>query len=179
MIKLNNFTRNKQYCFPGGVIIKRHPNFRIIGAGNTSGNGANRAYNARSKLDESVKERLKEIPFDYDERIDQSLLKAYPDWLDFVLKFRSAIATYYKGQENSISGTITHRDVSDIKDYLDHQSFNQDEILYYEFIESKDDEYLTFLMKELKKIYTNNQTEGAEICKQFIKKTEEVIKNGR
>ena len=58
-VVLNSFTGNNNvsYTFPDGVCTKRHPNFRIIAAGNTNGSGRTAAHNTRQKMDESVMQR--------------------------------------------------------------------------------------------------------------------------
>ena len=68
-IALNSFIgkgENSAYTFPNGDRIKRHPNFRILTAGNTRGNGRTVLHNTRQKLDESVSQRLTPLEIDYD-----------------------------------------------------------------------------------------------------------------
>ena len=70
-VVLNGFTggNNTSYTFPDGLNTKRHPNFRIIAAGNTNGSGRTVAHNTRQKMDESVMQRLKAVECGYDNRI--------------------------------------------------------------------------------------------------------------
>jgi len=53
-------------------IAKMHRNFRCIAAANTFGNGANRMYCGRNKLDESTLDRFRggTVPLDYDPNVE-------------------------------------------------------------------------------------------------------------
>ena len=92
-VVLNGFTggNNTSYTFPDGLNTKRHPNFRIIAAGNTNGSGRTVAHNTRQKMDESVMQRLKAVECGYDNRIEDRILVDYQDWLNFVKQFRKAV----------------------------------------------------------------------------------------
>ena len=71
---LNGFLKGQAqapYTFPNGVSVPRHPNFRIIGAGNTTGEGRTVEYSARQKLDESQLQRVYAVECDYDERVEK------------------------------------------------------------------------------------------------------------
>ena len=49
--------------------VRIHPNFRMISAGNTTGEGETKLNNARGKIDESVLQRLTPKRFDYDKKV--------------------------------------------------------------------------------------------------------------
>lgn len=55
---------------------RRHPDFILIAAANTFGNGANRMYVGRNQLDESTLDRFRigQVVMNYDEMLEQSLL---------------------------------------------------------------------------------------------------------
>jgi len=55
---------------------KRHPDFVLIAAANTFGNGANRMYVGRNQLDESTLDRFRigQVVMDYDQELEESLL---------------------------------------------------------------------------------------------------------
>jgi len=55
---------------------KRHPDFVLIAAANTFGNGANRMYVGRNQLDESTLDRFRigQVVMDYDEELEKSIL---------------------------------------------------------------------------------------------------------
>jgi MoxR-like ATPase len=55
---------------------QRHPDFVLIAAANTFGNGANRMYVGRNQLDESTLDRFRigQVVMDYDQELEASLL---------------------------------------------------------------------------------------------------------
>ena len=55
---------------------KRHPDFVLIAAANTFGNGANRMYVGRNQLDESTLDRFRigQVVMDYDQDLEKSIL---------------------------------------------------------------------------------------------------------
>src|SRR5438094_5301666 len=55
---------------------KRHPDFVLIAAANTFGNGANRMYVGRNQLDESTLDRFRigQVVMDYDQELEKSIL---------------------------------------------------------------------------------------------------------
>lgn len=151
-VKLNSFlsnTSNAAYNFPNGERVMRHPNFRIIAAGNTTGNGADINYNTREKIEESVQQRFTPIFVGYDNEVERSILGTYQDWYEFVVAFRAATNAWSRFTHFSAAGIITTRDVTRIRKYLDNRSFSQEKIIEYEFIQTKDAEYLAFLAKEI------------------------------
>lgn len=160
-IVLNSFTSSDKdvfYPFPNQEIVYRHPNFRIIAAGNTHGNGADENFNDRKKLDESVLQRLMPVYLEPDERIEKTILKDYPEWADFISSFRKATNKYAKSRDLSFApGEVTTRDAEKIKQLKEDNAFTDEEIMEYEVIETKDDNYLSFLLKQLEKIYESDE----------------------
>jgi len=151
-VKLNSFLSNgkdARYSFPNGESVKRHKNFRIIAAGNTAGNGADANYNTREKIEESVQQRFTPIYVGYDNAVEEKILKNYPDWYQFVIVFRMATDAWGNMNDCSAPGIITTRDAARIKRYLDNQSLTMGKIIDYEFVQTKDMEYLAFLSKHM------------------------------
>ncbi len=151
-VKLNSFLSNGKdasYSFPNGESVKRHKNFRIIAAGNTAGNGADANYNTREKIEESVQQRFTPIYVGYDNAVEEKILKAYPDWYQFVVVFRKATDAWGNMNDCSAPGIITTRDTARIKRYLDNKSLTMGKIIDYEFVQTKDMEYLAFLSKHM------------------------------
>ncbi len=180
-VKLNSFLsngRDSNYSFPGGERVKRHPNFRIICAGNTSGNGADVNYNAREKIEESVQQRLLPIYVDYDNRVEEAILKAYPEWYAFACLFRNATDSRTELGGVAAAGILTTRDTARIRRYLDNGSLSEDKIIDYEFIQTKGPEYLEFLdscMKENCAAYPKAE----RLYKLFHERKQAVIGKGR
>ena len=151
-VKLNSFLSNNDdasYSFPNGENVKRHKNFRIIAAGNTAGNGADANYNTREKIEESVQQRLTPIYVDYDNCVEEKILEDYRDWYEFIVLFRSATDAWGNMNDCAAAGIVTTRDTSRIKRYLVNKSFDMSKILDYEFVQTKDEEYLAFIVKHI------------------------------
>lgn len=110
------------YLFPNGELVKPHPNFRIIAAGNTWGDGASTQHASREKLDGATLNRFKRIYYGYDECLEKEILKDYPDVYDFAIKYRENLTS------RGIDRIISTRDLADIRDYLDSKEFSLQEI---------------------------------------------------
>lgn len=175
-VKLNSFLSNVKdagYNFPHGEHVKRHPNFRIIAAGNTSGNGADSVYSTREKIEESVQQRFTPIYVGYDNEVERAILGDYTDWYEFIVLFRNATEEWSQKSHSAAPGIVTTRDAARIKKYLDNESFNMEKIIDYEFIQTKDESYLTFLAEHVKKHVTQTNP-GHKISECFIKKVDAI-----
>lgn len=180
-VVLNGFTggNNTSYTFPDGLNTKRHPNFRIIAAGNTNGSGRTVAHNTRQKMDESVMQRLKAVECGYDNRIEERILDKYQDWLLFVKHFRKAVESIstITGEVNTI-GMFTTRDAEELKEELDDNTFDVDKLLQYYFIQTKDVDTLNSIYKYLNDRKKSEYTDGAQmILKKFNSMVEPRIKS--
>ena len=180
-VKLNSFLTNEEnayYFFPGGERVYKHPNFRVIAAGNTDGNGADLNYNTREKIEESVQQRMIPIYVDYDNRVEQNILKDYPAWFAFACAFRQA--TDHWGEVCGIpaQGIFTTRDAYRIKKYLDNGSFTPEKIMNYEFVQTKELEYLGFLKEELDRLIKKN-SDAYPLHQMFSAEVERVRKRGK
>ena len=175
-VKLNSFMAtgaDASYCFPNGERVQRHPNFRIIAAGNTAGGGADRNYSTREKIEESLQQRFTAMYVDYDNRLEEQILIKYPDWFEFAVQFRHATDEWSRANELAAPGIFTTRDATSIKKYLDHESYGPEAIMSYEFVETKDAEYLAFLQREMSSYYKHNRT-SSELFKIFSKAVDDV-----
>ena len=173
-VVLNSFIgkgEDSSYTFPDGDRVKRHPNFRILAAGNTRGNGRTVSHNTRQKLDEAVLQRLTPIEIDYDNRIEKKILEKYPDWYNFATNFRNALKgiTLDGNDGPNYKGTITTRDIVSIKGYKDDNSFSDDKIIVYEVIENKDPDYLNQIINEMENLEAQGEftTGGKKLLTKF------------
>lgn len=85
----NTAIANGFCAFPHGE-YQRHPNFRLIAAANTYGNGADRVYAGRNQLDGASLDRFITIDFGYDEKLERALF-GDTDWTTRVQSVRRAV----------------------------------------------------------------------------------------
>lgn len=179
-VKLNSFlvnTEKASYNFPNGEHVERHDNFRIIAAGNTAGNGADANYNTREKIEESVQQRLTPIYVGYDNAVEEKIMGDYKAWYEFIVLFRMATDAWEQKSFMSAPGILTTRDAAKIRRYLDNQSFNEEQIIKYEFVQTKDVEYLSFLESIMKENVANHpQAQG--LLQEFSKQVNEAREKG-
>lgn len=181
---LNPFLKrsgNTSYTFPNGVTIVRHPNFRIIAAGNTKGTGKTVAHNTRQKMDESVMQRLTPIAIGYDNRIEERILKDYPGWFEFAVAFRSALEKCPlngNGEEVNSIGTFTTRDAETIRDYKNDGAFDDEQLMAYQIIENKDIDYLMQIKKKMESERLETE-EGKKLLKIFNNQVASIHQNGK
>jgi hypothetical protein len=89
LIRINAALANRYFVF-GGTRIQAHPDFRVIAAGNTTGNGATEVYNGRVKLDGATLDRFWAVAMDYDRRVEAKVAKGDKDILEFVRDLRQS-----------------------------------------------------------------------------------------
>lgn len=89
LLAFNAIAANDLAAFPCGT-VKRHPDFVIIAAANTFGNGADAQYVGRSQLDAATLDRFSFIPMDYDERLELAI-SPNDEWTRHVQAFRKAV----------------------------------------------------------------------------------------
>lgn len=117
-------------AFEDGEYTKAHPNFRIIAAANTWGNGANRMYCGRSELDSASLDRFIQVYFDYDPKIEKAVIND-DELLHYFWNFRRIIS------DCGIRHTVTTRNI-DYAHRLKEAGFSIEEILLYTVIKELD-----------------------------------------
>lgn len=88
LVAFNAALEQDQADFPDGM-VKRHPNFVAMAAGNTYGRGADRVYVGRTQLDGATLDRFTVWTLDYDEDLERALAGNDP-WVSRVQAFRAA-----------------------------------------------------------------------------------------
>lgn len=89
MTAFNAALANGLADFPDGM-VKRHPDFAAVAAGNTFGRGADRQYVGRNQLDAAALDRFQVYEVDYDEALELKLA-GNDDWTKYVQKVRKAV----------------------------------------------------------------------------------------
>lgn len=108
---INGALSCKYYTF-GSELVKRHPDFKCIVAGNTAGTGADEMYNTRAKLDESTRNRFAFVPVDYDPRIEKAAAGGDTEIVEFLRDLRKAAK---KNNISIITGYRCMKDLADLK----------------------------------------------------------------
>lgn len=91
LIILNAAIANRYFDFPAPIgYVEAHPDFRVIAAGNTFGNGADYDYVGRNQLDAASLDRFAQVRIDYSARVEESCANGNTELLNFCRKFRTA-----------------------------------------------------------------------------------------
>ena len=91
LIILNSAIANGYFDFPAPIgYVEANENFRVVGAGNTFGLGADYEYVGRNQLDMASLDRFAVVKIDYDENIEKNVSNNDNELLEFVRDFRDA-----------------------------------------------------------------------------------------
>ena len=150
----------------------------MIAAGNTDGSGADLNYSTRERIEESVQQRMIPIYVDYDNRVEEAILKSYPDWFAIACAFRKATTQWSKSSGIPAQGIFTTRDAYRIKEYLDNGSFTAEKIMNYEFVQTKEPEYLAYLRDAIGKLLKKDSA-AYQLFTLFANEVERIRTNGR
>lgn len=88
LILLNAAIANRYFDFPTGR-VELHPDFRIIAAGNTTGNGGNSIYTGRTRLDGASLDRFLLIKMGYSNTIENAITGNNNELLSFIYCLRN------------------------------------------------------------------------------------------
>ena len=154
LIELNKFVSNigyAPYLFPNGEIVNPHPNFRVIAAGNTWGDGADQTYSTREQLDGSTIHRFKRIECNYDEKLERTLFTCDDnEMFEFCMAFRKALS------ERDANYDFSTGDIVDVNEYLLSGIFSIEEIMCLTFITNKRAETLNQIKEKMSQLLDVN-----------------------
>ena len=90
LVILNAAIANRYFDFPAPIGYKKaHPDFRVVAAGNTTGNGADYTYVGRNQLDGASLDRFAIVPIHYSQTIENNMAGDI-ELADFCREFRKA-----------------------------------------------------------------------------------------
>ena len=90
LVILNAAIANRYFDFPAPIgYRKAHPDFRVVAAGNTTGNGADYTYVGRNQLDGASLDRFAIVPIQYSSTIENTMAGNI-ELADFCREFRKA-----------------------------------------------------------------------------------------
>jgi hypothetical protein len=101
VVAINAALANGICPFPDKT-VERHPDFYVIGAGNTTLSGASRAYSGRTEMDGSSVDRFLFVEFGYDEALEKAIAPN-AEWCRYVQDARRVVA------ERGINHLVTPR----------------------------------------------------------------------
>ncbi len=169
--------KKPRYVYFGeNIMVRVHPNFRLVSLGNTTGEGENELYSSRSKIDESVIERMTPKFFDYDAKLEEEIFGTFANWREFARKFRRACLEWAKKEGlTDAQGVITTRDAAALARYARNNSKTLQEVLAEKFIQTKANDYLLFIMKKIMAYYEINEAKKFNYPKDIGKIREQDI----
>ena len=152
--KIDHPEREVMVQFAKRRFVPINANARIIAAGNTSGKGRNREYTARSRMDESSLQRMVPIYVGYSKDVEQKIFKNNDKWFDFFNFFRSQCNAWAlnSGMDSS-EGNVTTGDASTIVECIKENNASVGVIMRGIFVQIKEEDYLAFLVKNIKANY--------------------------
>lgn len=166
LIELNKIlerTGYLDYIFPNGERVKAHPNFVVVAASNTWGDGSSLKYTAREMLDSSTLERFIRETYDRDEVQEKNILKGYENYYEFAIAFREQLKNH-----PSIRTDISTGSLYSIRDFLNSGIYTDEKIFEYVFRKNID-------ITILRNIYSNlSDAKDTNLGKVL----EKVIRNG-
>ena len=167
--------RDRFVTFAEDMRVKVNPNFRMVSAGNTNGEGENELFSARGRIDESVLERMTPKLFKYDSEVERKIFGRYSDWYKLFINFREICEKYADRESLCYApGMITTRDASAIVKYIKHNSKSVDQIMREKFTQTKNDGYLAFIANELKERYGFNEDEIVDTSSAKLSDVDEI-----
>ena len=93
LIILNAAIANRYFDFSAPIgYVEAHPDFRVIAAGNTTGNGADFSYVGRNQLDAASLDRFAVIEIDYSPTIENAVTLGDTELCNFCRAFRKEAA---------------------------------------------------------------------------------------
>lgn len=102
LVLLNAAVANRYFEFPTGRVTA-HKDFRVVAAGNTTGDGADETYTGRLVIDGSTLDRFGYIEFNYEYSIELHIAKGDKSLVDFIRSIRK------QAEENGIRATFSYR----------------------------------------------------------------------
>lgn len=140
----------RPYIFPNGEEVYPHPNFTVVATSNTWGDGQDRNYVAREKLDKATLGRFTRLKFDYDEKLNERILSNYPDILDIVKYYNLAL------QQRGSDEILTTKDLGRIKYFMEGGLVNWNDIVDDKLIRNMPLDILNAIISTMDQNIKNN-----------------------
>ena len=130
------------YCeFPQGV-KNAHSNFRIIGAGNTSGKGATDKYVSRQQLDMATLNRFIEVEVNYSTQVEDAI-SSNIELSNFIRDYRRAT------EKVGFNTVVSYREIANIRDLINGLGWNIEKALKYALTKTTQKDDIRMIYGEL------------------------------
>ena len=149
LVGLNACLANKYFDFPHET-IDCHKDFYIIGAGNTTGRGADNDYVARQPLDLSTLDRFLPMLIDYDQNIEMAVARNDEQLVKFAHALRKA------SKDTDITILVSYRAIDVIADMKDDDLFTLAEVVEMAVVKGLPADDLEMVVRRMD-IETTNQ----------------------
>lgn len=154
LIELNKIlerTGYLEYIFPNGERLQASPNFVVVAASNTWGDGANLKYTAREMLDSATLERFIIEAYNRDSTQEKNILKGYDEYYKFALAYRGQLENH-----PAIRTEISTGSLYSIRDFLDAGIYTDEKIFEYIFRKNIDISVLRNIYDNLSDVQDTN-----------------------
>ena len=147
----------KSYAFGDNTVVTPHENFRLMATANTRGDDEENGYD-RNIQDKSVMKRFTVIDMDYNEELENIMLKSNPELAMFLHNIRKIEREIKKSDMYAKTIDITTGEFRKIKEHIDNGCLNIEEIFNDLLIKDLPNDYLTKLISRIDSISTNTYT---------------------
>jgi hypothetical protein len=148
LVLLNAAIENRYFNFPTGK-VDAHPDFRVIAAGNTYGNGASVQYVGRYQLDAASLDRFALIEIDYDEKVELLIGNNDKVLVDFIHEVRKSV------RKNNLRVVVSYRAIHQIATMMYGQGMELKTALEYSLLKGISVDDMTIIYNEIK--YSENK----------------------
>jgi len=143
LVLLNAAIENGYFNFPTGK-FNAHPNFRIIAAGNTFGNGATLQYVGRYQLDAASLDRFAVIELSYDKNIEQIIAGGDNEIVEAVHILRDII------RETNLRLVMSYRAINQLNKLVNIQKMHINKAVQYVLIKGMSVDDMNIIKPRLK-----------------------------
>ena len=146
LVAFNAAISQRCFSFPGIGTKEAHPDFRVVGAGNTGGTGATEEYTGRRSLDASTLNRFFYVEIDNDEGLERVCANGDDKIVEFIHDLRQS------AKAAGVTIILSLRNITQMSTL--RSIFNEEELLRGCVIKEKDSDCVRMLLERM--VHTDN-----------------------
>lgn len=146
LVAFNAAISQRCFSFPGIGMKEAHPDFRVVGAGNTGGTGATEEYTGRRSLDASTLNRFFYVEIDNDEGLERVCANGDEKIVEFIHDLRQS------AKAAGVTIVLSLRNITQMSTL--RSIFKEEEILRGCVIKEKDSDCVRMLLERM--VHTDN-----------------------